>query len=239
MAETLDIILPCYNPHDGWQEEVLTAFGEIKERLPETKVNLTIVNDGSASGVTQEMPALLQQSIPGIRWYSYVRNKGKGAALRMGMEHSNADFAIYTDIDFPYTTDSFLSIWNALHTGEQDVVAGVKNAAYYAQVPTGRKLISRLLRSMIRIFLRIPISDTQCGLKGMNAAGRTVFCSTTIERYLFDLEFIYLSAHTRNLRMQAIPIELKDGTRFSRMNPRVLLEESLNFVRIIFRRIAR
>jgi glycosyltransferase involved in cell wall biosynthesis len=237
-AASLDIVLPCYNPDPDWEKAVIHSFKAICNALQDVAIRLLIVNDGSVLYAGKEAPEAISRAIPFFQWISYYPNKGKGAALREGMRHSDADITIYTDIDFPYQEASLVEIFEQLRHGKADVVAGVKDAGYYNGVPIGRRIISRLLRGMTAVFLGIRITDTQCGLKGMNAKGRAVFLQTTIDRYLFDLEFIYLASHTRDLQLRSHAIRLKESTRFTRMNAGILLQESLNFVRIILRRFA-
>ena len=67
------------------------------------------------------------------------------------------------------------------------------------------------------MLLRIPTDDTQCGLKGFNQVGREVFLSTTIQRYLFDLEFIFLAAQ-KNLRIATEEVQLRPDVILSKMN---------------------
>ena len=76
----------------------------------------------------------------------------------------------------------------------QNVVIGVKDQSYYDHVPPLRRSISRVFRFFVRSLLRIPTDDTQCGLKGFDQVGKAVFLKTTIDRYLFDLEFVFLAS---------------------------------------------
>jgi hypothetical protein len=113
----------------------------------------------------------------------------------------------------------------------------VRDAQYYLHVPPIRRFISKFLRWMLRTFLRIKISDTQCGLKGFNAVGRQLFLQTRINRFLFDLEFIYLASTTQDLQLAPVPVQLKPGIEFSKARLGILLRESLNFVSIFARGI--
>lgn len=209
----------------------------ISSELQGVACRLIVVNDGSRKGFHAGDVDHIHQQLPDSIVIDKKENKGKGAALREGIGRSDATYCIYTDIDFPYTIDSFIAIFHELRGGN-DIVAGVKDTSYYAQVPPGRRFISRFLRMLTRLFLGLKITDTQCGLKGMNNAGKAVFLSTTIDRYLFDLEFIYLASHKKGLKLKAHSISLRPGITFSPMPLRILAQESLNFVHIIFKRFA-
>lgn len=164
---------------------------------------------------------------------------GKGYALREGVKVADAQCVIYTDIDFPYEEASLLEVARHLLRGEADVVAGVRDDGYYAGVPADRRRISRFLRWMLRTFLRLRITDTQCGLKGFNQAGRTIFLQTTINRFLFDLEFIFLASRNAGLRLKPVQATLKPGIVFSHVSLRVLGREGWNFLRVFFRALFR
>ena len=103
-------------------------------------------------------------------------------------------------------------------------------------MPPFRKALSLFLRWVLRNVLRLPITDTQCGLKGFNRQGREVFLKTRINRFLFDLEFVQLVARNKALMAKPLEVTLRDDVTFSKVNLRVLATESLNFVVLLFRR---
>lgn len=235
--DILDIILPCFNPPEGWVDKIILSFRRIEAALPGIGLRLILVNDGSTQGLDEKDIARLRSEIPSLQYISSSPNKGKGFALRKGVEAANSKFQIYTDVDFPYEEESLLALFDRLQKEEGDIVAGVRDASYYEGVPVGRKRISKLLRWMLRTFLRLKLTDTQCGLKGFNAKGRALFLSTTIDRFLFDLEFIFLASNDSSIRLIPSPVRLKPHIIFSKVNWRILLNESFNFMRIFFRGI--
>lgn len=233
-ATSLDIILPCYNPAKHWAENIIQVFNEIQQRIQEVTINLIVVNDGSSTIDFTEIQKL-KDNIPQFVNISYEVNRGKGYALREGIKTSNADICIYTDIDFPYTTNSFIKIWEELKNGKTDIAVGVKDKNYYIHVPPGRKFISKILRAGSRNILRLKISDTQCGLKGFNNKGKNIFLKTIIDRYLFDLEFIFLVSRQKVVSVIPVEIELKENIQFSSMRTGILLREGFNFLKIFFK----
>jgi len=229
----VSLILPCYHPPKKWAQNIVTQYRLLQEHMPET-TELILVEDGDDS-VTEDDIALLKKHIAAFQFVAYDVNRGKGYAIRQGAAQATGDIIIYTDIDFPYTTESITSIYTALKNDECDVAAGVKNETYYKHVPFSRRVISKNFRRLIKLFLSIPITDTQCGLKGFQKKLRPLFLQTTIDRYLFDLEFIR-NSYKRRYRIKAIPIEIKPEVTFRIINYRVLLPELLNFVKLLFQR---
>ena len=47
-ATSLDIILPCFNPSQGWADNIIHVYKEILNKIPGITIQLFIVNDGSS-----------------------------------------------------------------------------------------------------------------------------------------------------------------------------------------------
>ena len=114
IKQSIDIILPCYNPLPGWEKVVISNFLKFKNLHPSYSVGLTIINDGSKINVTDSQKQEILSSIPITKWINLAQNGGKGAALRAGIIANTADFNIFTDIDFPYTDESLLNVCKQL-----------------------------------------------------------------------------------------------------------------------------
>jgi glycosyltransferase involved in cell wall biosynthesis len=226
----LDIILPCYNPLPDWADRIVEAYKALSDSLG-FEAQLILVDDGSSNGLNPAQLDQIRASISNFKFLQNARNEGKGAALRLGVEASKADLCIYTDVDFPYTQESFLSIYNSLNSGA-DICIAVKGEGYYKNVPAGRRAISKLLQRMTRFFLAMPVADTQCGLKGFNNAGRKVFLKTQINRYLFDLEFVFLASRNKNLKFESIAAKLEEGIEFSPVRMSIIFNEAGNFFKV-------
>jgi glycosyltransferase involved in cell wall biosynthesis len=228
-----DLVLPCYNPPEGWAANLITCLQGLQQRLPEADFTVYVVNDGSSRPPTEDDITLLRTSLPQFRYLSYAQNRGKGYALRYGVKQTTNSYCLFTDIDFPYQEDSVAAVYRKLVEQHCDIAVGARNDAYYAEVPAIRTGISRTLRFCTRYLLRLPVSDTQCGIKGFNTQGKALFLQTQVDRYLFDLEFLFRSARIPHLKVASVPVQLKPGIIFSRMNPRVLATEGFNLLKII------
>lgn len=230
ISKQLSVVLPCYHPAADWQAHIIAGYQEIAATIglhPE----LIIVDDGNETPIS-EKASEIKARIPGVSFIRYTPNRGKGYALRQGVAAATGEWIIYTDVDFPYLHESFLAIYRQLAAGT-DVAIGVKDAAYYQSVPLMRRIISKSLRQMIGLLLDMPITDTQCGLKGFNRKGSKYFLGTTIDRYLFDLEFVSLCFRKyTGLQVAAVPVSLRPGVHFRKMNYKILLPELKNFLAV-------
>jgi len=230
MLVPVDIVLPCYNPNDTWHKE-LTGFYNAAKHL--YALNFILVNDGSLTTGVAKTVEQLQQQVP-LQYISYAGNKGKGYALRQGVQASQSNVVVYTDVDFPFTTQSMISVINVVVNYECDIAAGYRSEKYYREnMSFYRKILSKSFRFFIKRVLGMAITDTQCGLKGFNKTGREKFLSTTINRYLFDFEFIYISGKDKSISIMPVEVQLKDNIVFSKMKLKVLVQESFNLLRIL------
>jgi glycosyltransferase involved in cell wall biosynthesis len=228
MYKTLSIVLPCYNPDTNWAANILIRYNEIAPLLKNYTVDIIVVNDGSSTNLEAELMSLTQQ-LPNCKTISYHTNKGKGYAIRQGIEQAKGDYIIYTDIDFPYTNQSFINILEELKN--YDITIGTRGLSYYNNIPVHRAFISKLLKFLIKTLLRIPTDDTQGGLKGMKNEVKTYFLKTEINRYLFDLEFICIAAKNK-LNIGLIPVVLNENTVVRKMNLKVVSKELVNFFKV-------
>lgn len=231
---SLTIIIPCYNPREGWAARIVENFQAYLEKSSLSDVRLTLVNDGSTQQVSEAELQYLRQAIPNLTLVTYSQNGGKGHALREGVQHSHSDLYIFTDVDFPYTLESMLAVEAAL-LERGGIAVGHRNTEYYVQVPWFRKVLSRSFRWFIRQLLSLPVEDSQCGLKGFDEKGREIFLQTTIERFLFDLEFLVLA--NKKVPIYPVPVQLKDGITFTTMSTKILWRESRNFLKILSKRL--
>lgn len=230
MAEqkSIDLIIPVFNPPLGWAEKTKNSLFNFQSQLGQP-VNLIVVDDGSQN---QSELKQLQSLVPSVRIECLQKNQGKGSALRQGFRLSNSEVALFTDADFPYEVSGMKDIAQAIQLGA-DVALGYREQDYYASVPWFRKGLSEAFRFVLKSILKFPVTDTQCGLKGMNANGRKAFLQTSIDRFMVDMEFIKIA--TRNPKLQVVPVvvKLRPNVEFSSMGPAVLIREVLNFLKVL------
>lgn len=233
-SDTIDIILPCYNPHYNWVDVVCLKYNELQLAFPAKKINVIVVNDGSKQNFTAEYTDKLKASIPSCKIVEYKQNMGKGYAIREGIKASNANLIIYTDTDFPYTFESMCKVIDKLNDG-YDVVIATRNKTYYNALSFSRKILSWISRSLNHVVMNLKYSDTQGGLKGINRKGRDILLSTKINRFLFDTEFIVLASRRRDISITEISANLRDGIILPNMGFKVARKEFINFLRIMLK----
>lgn len=230
-CQSLTIVLPCYNPDANWHINIKQQLVEILPQISHDPIEILVINDGSKLAIDKEF-SLLKASFPNCKLLSYAINKGKGYAIREGVKNATGDIIIYTDIDFPYTVQSFLTMVHQLEN--HDLIIGTRDDSYFHHIPKTRAFISRGLKFLIKKTFKLPTSDTQGGLKGFRKSLQPVFLKTGINRYLFDLEFIYLAAK-QNYNIGIYPIELRQETIVRKTNLKVIFKEFMNLFQLLIR----
>lgn len=233
-SHTVDVVIPCYNPQEGWAEILFHRIKELQSLMPDIGFRWILVNDGSSRNVSKDEVDFLNKSLVDFSYLSYELNRGKGYAVRQGVKKAKSEVIGFTDIDFPYSSQSFASMFEEIIKGA-DIVVGHRTAAYYDSIPFFRRCLSKGLKSIIKLFLRIPVSDTQSGLKLFNSKGADVLLACQIDRYLFDFEFIKIAAR-KNLNIQSTTLKLREGVVLGAMPLRVVFNELSNLIFILFRK---
>ena len=236
---SIDIVLPCYNPLEDWADTILVRANDLMRHYPDHRFRFIVVNDGSTRNIRDEDIEKLEAGLPELEWISYRQNRGKGYALRTGIERTNSDLIIYTDIDLPYTMDSMLKCIDPVLKGEADLSVAVRNESYYDRLPTGRRILSKGLRKMNKTLLRLKAADTQGGLKVFSPKAKQHFLATTIDRYLFDLEFVYNCSRDKDIRVLTVGSDMRDTIEFSKVPIGALRREGWNFVKLMLQGIFR
>lgn len=229
----IDIIIPCYNPVNNWHKDVLNNYKSISSELPKKSIQFILINDGSSKNrVRNDDINYLKRNIPFLNYIELTENMGKGNAIRIGADASTASIMLFSDVDFPYSINNILEIIDLIENNEADIVTCRRNKEYYTKISKGRERISKLLKSLIRVIMKLSVSDTQAGLKGFSVKGKQLILKTTINRYLFDIELLKLA--NGKVRIKEIKAEIKDGIILPSMKYSVLFKELGNFFKILF-----
>jgi glycosyltransferase involved in cell wall biosynthesis len=122
MTETrgmLSVMMPAYN-------EALTIEIILRHVLAQPEVQEVIaVDDGS----TDDTGAILERVAsedPRVRVLRQPANQGKGAALRLAIQHLSAPFALVQDADLEYDPRDYAALLEPLADGRADAVNGVR-----------------------------------------------------------------------------------------------------------------
>ena len=112
----LSVVIPVYNE--------VGNIAEILKRVQATgrAYEIVVVDDCSEDGTR----ALLQEldGKGGVHLVLHDQNRGKGAAVRTGIEHARGDVLIIQDADLEYNPQDYPMLLKPLEEGIADVVYG-------------------------------------------------------------------------------------------------------------------
>ncbi|OAT81433.1 glycosyltransferase [Desulfotomaculum copahuensis] len=199
----LSLIIPAYNEADRIGRTLQEA-GEYLLRL-QRPVELLVVDDGSTDDTARKVLAA-RARFPFIRLISQPANRGKGAAVRRGIQEATGELAVFFDADLSFPVEKLSDFIFQLEKGYAAVLGSRVNAGREACAGRWRPLVSRGARLMAHVLGLGAVGDTQCGFKGFRRREILPLLSRTrIDRFAFDLEWIYL-IRRRGLTVAEIPL---------------------------------
>lgn len=221
-----------YNPPNNWEKEVVRQYKDLRKRL-ESHIHsrLILIDDGTEWDISKGKQ-VISDTIPEATWIVNQKNKSKGHALREGVRRSQGDIIMYTDHDFPYTYGTMQSMVEKIIEEDLDVVIGIRDESYYDHISGPRKWISSYLKSLNNKFLRLPTSDTQCGLKVFRSNVKELFLATTTNRYLIDVEFL-LKLDRNSIKLGLYTVKLRENVKLSKIANLRLLSELWTYIKLI------
>jgi glycosyltransferase involved in cell wall biosynthesis len=201
----LSIIIPAYNEEPRLPE----TLQRIAEYLPTlgVRTEVLVVDDGSTDR-TAAVAESFRGKLTGLRVLSNGRNRGKGYSVRHGMLEARGDMVLFTDADLSAPIEEAEKLLTPLSNG-YDVAIGSR--AMDRSLISTRQSIFRetagiIFNMIVRLVLRLPFVDTQCGFKAFRRERcRIIFEQQRIEGFGFDPELLYLARH-HGLRAIEIPV---------------------------------
>jgi len=179
-----------------------------------------VVDDGSKDG-TAELVDNVAELIPNLRCIRQVPNRGKGAAVRLGMLEARGAVRVMCDADCSMPPEELPRLLAAIGRGDAEIAIGSRyadGARIATRQPLYRRLWSRLCNRVIQRALVPGIRDTQCGFKAFTApVADDLFRRARIDGWAFDLEILAL-ARRRGYPIAEVAVTWTDDAR-SRVNP--------------------
>lgn len=214
-APFLSIIIPAFNEAERLPLTLkqIVAFIEARDLAAEV-----IVIDNASSDSTKDVVMGFVSGYPFVK-YIYEVNRGKGAAVRMGMLAGQGDYLLVCDADLAVPIDDVIKF---LPPQLQDyhIAIGSREAGgarRYGE-PFHRHIMGRIFNLIVRVLLLPGLYDTQCGFKCFRRdIARELFSEGRINGWSFDVEILYL-ARLKGYRVIEVPVNWYYGEK-SKVSP--------------------
>ena len=204
--KNVSIILPCYNEEDIIENTVLKCL-EFAKVYKECE--FIFVSDGSTDK-TYDILVDLKLKLDNttcIKVIGYKNNKGKGYAVKYGINHCEGEYICFVDSDLAYSLNGhipqiveLLRKFGGVVIGNRGLVLNNKKNVSFLRI-----LFGRVFNLCMKVILGLKYNDVQAGLKGANSdIFKDLFNSLTIEDWAFDSELIFI-AKKRGYEICEIP----------------------------------
>jgi glycosyltransferase involved in cell wall biosynthesis len=169
------VLLPAYN-------EAGTIGGVIRRcqrALPQAS-EILVVDDGSTDATAEQAEAA------GARVIRLERNRGKGHALRVGIERSAGEVLVFLDADGQDDPDEIPLLLDALARGA-DLVVGSRFLGRFdpGAITTVNRFGNQLLTGLVNVLFRVRLTDTQAGFRVVR---RSLLERMALQAQRYDIE---------------------------------------------------
>jgi len=158
----ISIIIPCYN-EDVSLKKILTKINSIKSLNKE----IILVDDGSNSVTKKIINTCLQEKLID-KLVTLKENKGKGFALKNGINRANGEIILFQDADLEYDPDDYEKLIQPIVRNKADVVYGsrfIGNENGQRVLYFWHRLANFILTLLTNILTNINFTDMETGYK--------------------------------------------------------------------------
>jgi glycosyltransferase involved in cell wall biosynthesis len=159
----VSVLIAAYN-----EERTIATVVERVRSVP-LVIEVVAVNDGSSDSTGAVIDRLHREGKIEVAIHQ-PRNRGKGAAIRSGIEAASGDVIVVQDADLEYNPQEFVRLLQPIARGEADAVFGSRflggdHRVLYFWHSVG----NRLLTLLSNIFSNLNLSDMETGYKMVSA----------------------------------------------------------------------
>ncbi len=160
MDRPLGVIVPVYN-------EGKTLAQVLDRVLHQPVVGQVVVVDDCSKDDTFQIAQRMAEADPRVVVRRHEVNKGKGAAVRTGLDAITMPITIIQDADLEYDPLEYESLINPILEGRADVVYGVRGFASQTAFSYWFVIGNRLVTTATNVLFNCYIKDMETGFKAM------------------------------------------------------------------------
>lgn len=155
----LSVIIPVYNEVDTLESLIAKVQSVDLKDLAFDK-EIIVVDDGSSDGSRSKLEKLQDN---GIRVVLHERNRGKGAAVRTGIDNATGDFVVVQDADLEYDPREFRNLLAPVLDQDADVVFGSRllTGSSHRVLYFWHSVGNRLLTLVSNMFTDLNLTDME------------------------------------------------------------------------------
>jgi len=210
------VVIPAYRP----SSKLIDLIRNLSEN---GRPAIFLVDDGSGAAFDD----VFRQAagFPNVRLARHAANRGKGAALKTGMELAAGEAAglsgvVTADADGQHHPDDIRRVTQALDEHPDSLILGSRE--FQGKVPLRSRFGNVLTRGLVHALVGQKLRDTQTGLRGIPARLVPRLLKLEANGYEFELEML-LAAREEGVPVVEVPIRTiyEEGNRSSHFHPLV------------------
>ena len=209
-----DVRLSVVVPAVGEEARIAATVHRLRAELVELRetggLEIVVVDDGSTDAT-----AAVARAAGADQVVTFPENRGKGAAVRAGMNVAHGRTLAFTDADLAYPPSELMSLVLAVEDGWDVVVGSRKHTDTTTLVRAGRlrEVGGRVINLFTHAVLLGQYRDTQCGIKAFRSdVARLLFSKARVDGFAFDVELFHLVERYR-LSLAEVAVTVENSAR--------------------------
>jgi glycosyltransferase involved in cell wall biosynthesis len=195
--QKLSVIVPVYDERNT-VVEIVRRMRSVELPLD---LEILVVDDGSTDGTRDVLPQLADST---VRVITHERNRGKGAAIRSGLEHVTGDLVLVQDADLEYDPADWPKLLAPMLRGKAQVVYGSRFTGERRNMLFLHWVGNRFLSLVTNVLYNTTLSDMETCYKLFD---RTVLEGITLRATRFEFEpEVTAKILRRGIRIYEVPI---------------------------------
>ena len=203
----VSVVLPAYNEERTIEGTVETTLSTLAAFLPSGSFEVLVAEDG-CDDRTPEIADRLAAADDRVRHVHSDERLGRGGALERAFAAADGETLVYFDTDLATDMRHLEELVERVRSGEADVATGSRwMPGQVADRPAKRGVPSRVYNGLVRLFLRSPLRDHQCGFKALSReAFERLHDRVEDEHWFWDTELL-VRAQRAGLEVAEFPVE--------------------------------
>lgn len=223
----VSIVIPAYKQ----EKTIRTDIENICVTMSQTRwdFEVIVVVDGIVDGTFSEAKKVDR---PNVLVYGYEENKGKGFAIRYGMEKTRGDLVAFIDAGMDINPNGISMVLEHMEWYDADVMVGSKrHPVSKINYPFVRKFYSWAYHFLVRILFGIRLTDTQTGLKVFKRhVIAAVLPRMVVKEFAFDIEMLAVCNYLGFKRIYEAPIEVNWDSRNTNFSPFLIFDRNIRYM---------